>query len=277
MLSRLRTSIRALLLRSQAERELDEELRYHIEEQTDQNIRLGMSPEEARSAALKAFGGVEQAKERSRDAFGLRWLEEIRQDLRYGARMLIKNPGFSTVAVLSLMLGIGANTAIFTWLKAFYLQPLPAVPASHRLVMLHSTLINMGDSPMWVSYPNYKDYRDRNQVFSGLAAFNPITFNFVYGKDQPDRIWGSLVSGNYFDVLRVRPALGRFFTPEEDRAPHPVAVISHRLWQRRFGYDPSLIGKTIQLNKLEFTIIGVAPAGFRGSILGESMISGRLR
>src|SRR5262245_44059846 len=129
-----------------------------------------MSQGEARQAALKSFGGVEQAKERSRDARGVRWFEELWQDLRYGVRMLPKNPGFALIAVLSLGLGIGANTAIFTWLKAFYLQPLPAVPASQRLITLHSTLIKSDNSSMDVSYPNYRDYRDRNQVFSGLAA-----------------------------------------------------------------------------------------------------------
>jgi putative ABC transport system permease protein len=269
LFSSVKSRLRSLLRKSKMESELDEELRYHIEQQTDQYTRMGMSREEARAAALKSFGGVEQAKERSRDARGVRWLEEFWQDLRYGARMLLKNPGFTLIAALSLALGIGANTAIFTWLKAFYLQPLPGVAASHRLVALRSTLINSGDSPMWVSYPNYKDYRDRNQVFSGLAAFNLITFNLVYGKEQPERIWGSLVSGNYFDVLGLRPALGRFFAPDEGGAGiHPVAIISYRLWQRRFGADPTLIGKTIQLNKLDFTVIGVTPEGFRGSILG---------
>jgi predicted permease len=268
MLSRLKTAIRALLHRSQAERELDEELRYHIEQQTEQNIRLGMSPEEARYAARTAFGGVEQAKERSRDSRGVRWLEDLWQDLRYSARMLLKNPGFTLIAVITLALGIGANMAIFTWLKAIYLQPLPGVAASDRLVILRSTVIKSANSPMLVSFPNYKDYRDRNQVFSGLAAFNIITVNLMDGEGQPERIWGSLVSGNYFDVLGVRALLGRTFAPDEDGAAHPVAVISHSLWQRRFAADPSLIGKTIKLNKLDFTVIGVAPEGFRGNLVG---------
>ncbi len=269
MPSKFRSRLRALLRKSEMERELDEELRYHVEQQTEQNIRLGMSPEEARQAALKSFGGVEQAKERSRDARGVRWIEELWQDLRYGARILMKSPGFTLVAVITLALGIGANTAIFTWLKAVYLQPLPGVAESHRLVILR-TWIKSANSPFLVSYPNYKDYRDRNEVFSGLAAFNPITFNLVDREKQPERIWGSLVSGNYFDVLGVRAAMGRFFTPEEDRTPgaHPVAVISHKLWQRRFAADPSLIGKTIRLNNLDFTVIGVTPEGFRGSLIG---------
>src|SRR5215510_2268239 len=195
------------------------------------------------------------------------------QDLRFGGRMLLKKPGFTLIAVVTLALGIGANTAIFTWLKAIILQPLPGVAASDRLVMLHSVAQRAGNQVIVVSYPDYKDYRDRNEVFSGLAAFNADAFNLMDIGGQPERVWGSLVSGNFFEVLGVRAALGRTFAPDEDRTPgtHPVVVISHRLWQRRFAADPTLIGKTIRLNKRDFTVIGVAPEGFSGSCVGLAL------
>ncbi len=199
-------------------------------------------------------------------------MQTLWQDLRYGARMLVKKPGFTLIAVLTLALGIGANTAIFTWLKAIFLQPLPGVAASHRLVTLHSVLTRSGNRAIALSYPDYRDYRDRNKVFSGLTAFDLSTFNLLDGDGQPERIWGLLVSGNYFDVLGVRAAVGRTFAPDEDRTPgtHPVVVISHQLWQRRFAADPALIGKTIKLNQRDFTVIGVAAAGFSGSFVGAT-------
>src|SRR2546426_1001129 len=127
-------------------------------------------------------------------------MQTLWQDLRFGARMLMKKPGFTLIAVITLALGIGANTAIFTWLKAIILQPLPGVAASDRLVMLHSVAQRSGNEAIPVSYPDYKDYRDRNEVFSGLAAFNLDTFNLLDGDGRPECVYGSLVSGNFFDV-----------------------------------------------------------------------------
>jgi MacB-like periplasmic core domain len=153
------------------------------------------------------------------------------QDLRYGARMLRKNYGLAAIAVLSLALGIGANTAIFTWLKALYLKPLPGVAENHRLVTLHTVMTRTGNRPIGVSYPDYQDFRDRNDVLSGLSVFNLDTYNLQDGNGQPERIWGSLVSANYFEVLGAHPTLGRFFTPSEDRtAGSYCGDIPERFW-----------------------------------------------
>jgi predicted permease len=190
------------------------------------------------------------------------------QDLRYGARMLWQNPGFTAVAVLSLALGIGANTSIFSFVNAVLLKPLP-VAQPQQLVYVFS---GRRESPYSVSsYPDYVDFRDKNEVFSSLIAYSPISVSFN-DNDQPDTISGLIVSGNYFDALGVRPALGRAFLPEEDKTPgsHPVVVISHALWQSRFGGDRSVVGKKLLMNGQPFTIVGVAPADFNGAETGRT-------
>ncbi len=261
MLSRLKTALRALFRRSQAEHDLDDELRFHIEQQTEQNIRLGMSLEEARHAARKSFGGVDQTKERSRDARGMRWLEDLLQDLRYGVRMLVKNPGFTLVVAITLALGIGANTAIFGLVDAALLRSLPVVAAPDQVVML----IRGTDAWATISYPDYKVLRERNEALSGLALYNQEQISFGNGA-RSEVVLGSLVSANYFDTLGIKAALGRTFLPEEDHTPgaHPVVVLSNGFWRSRFNSDPALVGQTVVLNGQRFTIVGVAPAGFDG-------------
>src|SRR5215467_3092155 len=175
MLSRLKAALRALLRRTQVERELDEELRYHIEQQAEQNIRLGMNPEEARYAALKAFGGVEQAKERSRDARGVRWVEDLWQDLRYGWRMLVKQPGFTLIAVLTLALGIGANTAIFSVVNGVLLRQLP-YEKPEQLALIWEKALSWGLEQAPVSASEFTDYRNQTRSFSSLAAFDTADF-----------------------------------------------------------------------------------------------------
>src|SRR5215471_15675603 len=167
------------------------------------------------------------------------------QDLRYGVRMLMKNPGFTLVAVITLGLGIGANTAIFTLLDKVLIRPLPV----ERPDQLVTFVEDAGGEPAVFSYPLYTELRDRNDVLSGLAAYHQQPFSLSDGS-MTERVIGQFVSGNYFAALGVRPALGRFFLAEEDRAPgaHPVVVIGHGLWLRRFGGDPAVIGKTISLN-----------------------------
>jgi predicted permease len=270
MLSKLKTWLRALLRRSEVERELNEEFRFHIERQTEQNIRLGMNPEEARFAARKAFGGVERAKERSRDARGVRWIEELWQDLRYGARMLMKRPVFTLIAILTLALGIGANTAIFNIVNALLLRPIPSVVEEERLVNVGRTHEDaVFDS---LSYPDYMDYREQNTVFSGIAIYSktPLHLSNAETDGRAERVRGELVSGNYFSTLGAKALLGRTLTPADDSAPgaNPVAMIGYDLWQRHFGADPAIVGKTIKLNVRPFTVIGVAVEGFEGTTVG---------
>jgi predicted permease len=196
-------------------------------------------------------------------------MQTLWQDLRYGARMLWKRPGFTVVVSLTMALGIGANTAIFGVVDRLLVRLLP-VNEPARLVNLIGR-DEKGEQDTSFSYPIYRDYRDQNDVFDGLLAYTETAMNLNEG-GQPERIMGVLVSGNYFDALGVTPALGRAFLPEEDRTPgaHPVAVVSYGLWRHRFGADPKLVGRVITLNTHSFTVIGVAPAEFRGVRRGQS-------
>jgi putative ABC transport system permease protein len=190
-------------------------------------------------------------------------MEHLWQDLRYGFRVLRASPGFTAVAVLSLALGIGANTSIFSVVNAALLRPLP-VTEPDRLMFVYN---GSRASPYSTSsYPDYIDYRDKNEVFSNLLTYSSIVMS-ARADDQTDLLSGSIVSGNFFDALGVRAALGRTFLPEEDQTPntHPVAVISYGLWERRFGSDPRIIGQQLALNGHAFTIVGVAPSGFNGA------------
>src|SRR5215468_7629189 len=198
------------------------------------------------------------------------------QDLRYGTRMLLKNPGFTLIATLTLSLGIGANTAIFSLTDQILLRLLP-VERPEELVVLRAPgpktgrVTSDGDNSASFSYPMYKDLRDRNNAFSGLLVRFPISLS-VAGPGQTERADGELVSGNYFEVLGVRPALGRVFNQEDDRAPgaHPLVVLSHAYWTRRFGADPAILNKTLTVNGALMTVIGVARAGFQGVQVGQT-------
>jgi predicted permease len=188
-------------------------------------------------------------------------MQTLWQDLRYGARMLRKNPGFTLIAVLTLALGIGANTAIFSFVNMALLRPLP-VERPEQLVSLNDVALNLPA----ISYPNYRDFRDRNNSFSGMLAYRYTVLGLsVNGVNEG--VWGYLATGNYFELLGVKPVLGRFFTPDDDKSPgaHPVAVIAYDCWQKRFAGDPQVVGKTVIVNGGAFTIIGVAPQGFYGT------------
>jgi predicted permease len=190
------------------------------------------------------------------------------QDIRYSFRVLFKSPGFTAIAVISLALGIGANTAIFSMVSSLLLSPLP-VEDPRGLVSIFTT-DTKNEGPLPVSHYNYLDYRDQNSVFSGILAYNFATVNLSREAGESRQLVAELVSGNYFDVLGVKPILGRTFFPDEDKTPgaYPVAVLSFACWQRDFGADHSIVGKTISLNRRDFTVIGVAPEGFTGTDLG---------
>src|SRR5580700_7166788 len=189
------------------------------------------------------------------------------QDLTYGLRMLRKDPGFTAVAILTLALGIGANSTIFSWINSTLLNPLPGVSRTGDLYALTSG--GTAQSPHIFSYPDFSDLRNRTQSFSGIFASSIYPMDLA-GDGNPERTWGTLVSANYFDVLNVRPILGRGFLPAEDEKPGgaPVAVISYRLWQTHFGGMPDVIGQSIEINKHPYTIVGVTPAVFQGSQTG---------
>jgi predicted permease len=267
MMSRLKlihTYLHDLLRKNLIEQEMDEELRFHIRMRTQENLERGLTPEEARREAERRFGNFEHIKDRCRDVRGGSMIETLIQDLRFGLRRMLKTPAFTTIAILSLALGIGANTAIFSLVNTVLLRPLPAVAQPAQLVSVFP--VGKDDSVQAFSYPNYLDFRDRNEVFSGLLVSRFVPLSLSHDGNN-ERVWGYLASGNYFDVLGVRAVQGRTFLPEEDRTrlSHPVAVLSYGCWQRRFGGDAALIGKSITLNGHDFTIIGVAPEGFAGT------------
>jgi predicted permease len=193
-------------------------------------------------------------------------MRRLWQDMRYGARRLWKKPGFTLIAVLTLALGIGANTAIFTLVNAVFLQRLPVTEPARLMSVFGMDEKNRTIDFSAISWPNFKDYRDQNDVFTGMIAFQYISLNFS-GGDEPQWIYGMIVTGNYFDLLGVKAAIGRTFLPEEDRTPgtHPVVVLSYSAWQRRFGGDPTIVGRAIKLNRLDYTVVGVAAEGFKGT------------
>ena len=230
-----------------------------MEEQ--ENLEAGMSAKEAHYAALRRFGNVTLAEERSREMWGRNSIETLLQDLRYALRMLRRNPGFTAVAVLSLALGIGANAVVFSVVDALLLRPLP-VERPDQVVFLETK------SGITQSFPNYRDLRDRNETFAGLVGYRiaPMELESASGAA---RIWGLLATGNYFDTLGVHPLMGRMFHQADDLHPgaSPYAVLSYNAWRARFGADRSLVGKTIRINRLPYTVLGVAPPDFHGTEL----------
>jgi putative ABC transport system permease protein len=241
--------------------DLDKDIRDHIEKETQDNIECGMPPDDARYAALRKFGNVTKVQEDTREVWTFRWLEQLWQDIRYGLRMLAKNPGFTAVAVLTLALGIGANTAIFSVVNAVLLKPLP-YPESGRLV--HVLWAFQNSTAESVTGTEFEFWRAHNRVFEGAAAVGlfPDGANLRSG-DHADYVKALPVSRDFFRTIGVQPFLGRGFSADEDRPNGPkAAILSYGLWQRRFGSDPAVVGHPITLDDESYDVIGVMPKRF---------------
>ena len=262
-LARLRGIVRA----RQQEQDIHDQIRTHLEEAAEEYVRQGLSPADARRAARLHFGSVTRVEEACRDVRG-RWWHDLLKDLGYGVRMLRRDPTFAAVAIVSLAMGIGANSAIFSIVNSMLLRPRP-VASPEQLVELYTGERRQPYDT--TSYPSYAEFRDRNDVFSGLAAYSIWQFR-LGDANQVEHVWGEVVSGNYFGLLGVRPQQGRGFIAEEDAAPgrHPVVVVGHALWQRRFNADPNLVGQTITVNGQKLTVVGVAPPQYTGMMGGLS-------
>src|ERR1700730_3833316 len=259
-----------LFQKNKRDAEMVEEMQAHLDLLTERHIAAGMLPHEARNAALREFGGVEQIKEIAREQRVWRWADEFLQDIRFGARMLRRTPGFSILAILCLVLGIGTNAAVLSWVEGILIRPYPLVAHQDRMFALNAT--TRGQTGFTgLSYPEFLDYEKNSTLFESFIV-DRITGTTLSVGDRAERASGAIVSANYFDALGVQPVLGRGFRPEEGtgRNAHPVTVIGYRTWKDRYGGDPNIIGRTQYLNGVQHTIIGVAPEKFHGTFVGYS-------
>jgi putative ABC transport system permease protein len=262
MLSDILFRLRSLFRRDTVEAELDDELRFHFEQQVEKSIRSGMTRKEAWRQARLSVGGIDQVKEECRDARGVQHMENLLQDLRYGWRMLLQKPAFTIVAVLTLALGVGANTAIFSIVNAVLLRSLPYRDPD-RLVRVFFNEPGVGLRDVRFSKPELDDLQTRAGVFEDVTPIFEGSENLT-GAGQPERVEGVNASFSYFSMLGAIPQIGRLYSPR-DFAPGfaPVAVISDGLWRRAYGADPNVLGRTIRIDGDPITIIGVLPRGFR--------------
>jgi len=258
--------ISGLFGKDRRDADLEDEFAAHFDLLAEENIRRGMSREEARYAARREFGGVEQIKEIYRHRRGLPMLETFLQDLRYGARMLRKNPGFTVVAVLTLALGIGATTAIFSVVNTLLLSPLP-FSDSGRIVLLQESIPKLVPGSIPVSAPDVADFRRMNHVFEDLGAYTTSSTD-LSGNHAPTRLFATRASAAIFRIVGVSPLLGRTFTDDEDATGHNVAILGYALWQSRYGGDPKILGRTILLDRRPFSVIGVMPPSFEFPVQG---------
>jgi putative ABC transport system permease protein len=268
-LNRFFSRIRNFVTRRRSDERLREELEQHVALQMEENVRGGMSPQEARRQALLKLGAIEAIRERYSEEKSLPLLECLQQDVRFALRILRKSPGFTTVAVLTLALGIGANTAVFSIVYSALLQPLPYRDAS-RLIVLNETTPRVG--VVTASYPNFLDWRAQSHTFSEMAALYSVGFN-LSGVTEPESISGLAVSPKFLAMMGVRPVIGRDFEPaEENQGTAPVAILSYSLWQRRFAGAAGALGRTIVLDGRDFTIVGVLPSDFLAPSKTDVMI-----
>ena len=255
--------LRSLFGRKRVEQDLDEELQYHLERKIEENIAQGLTPGQARDAAMRAMDSLTQRKEECRDQRGVNGIDNTIRDIRYSLRVLRKSPGFTFVAVLTLALAIGANAVVFGILNALILRPmnLPQVQSLYGID-------RVGEDTPTQSYPDYLDLRDRNRSFDGLAAYR-ITEAGLDTGENPSSVFLFETSGNYFDVLRIQPFLGRFFHASDEHGPNsaPYIVLSYAYWHTRFQDDRGVIGRVVQIDKHPFTIVGVAPPEFHGTLV----------
>ncbi|HEX5411321.1 MAG TPA: ABC transporter permease [Terriglobia bacterium] len=251
--------------RRNREADLERELRGHLELEAEDQQASGESPEEAAYAARRALGNTTQIKENVRAAWGLQWLETLFQDLRYGLRQLRHNPGFTAVAVLTLALGIGANTTVFTVVNTLILNPLPVEKPSELVGIYAAPAPSQNAELIQLSYPNLQDLQERNRVLSSLAGFTWPMYVTLTRDGAAERMFAEFVTGNYFETLGIHPAFGRFFLPQENRAPgeSPVAILSYAAW-KALGGTPDVVGRTILVNRVALTVVGVAQRGFLG-------------
>jgi predicted permease len=240
--------------------DLDEELRAHIDLAVAENVKRGLTPQNSRTAALREFGGVTQTRERYRSGRGLPWLETLSQDLRFAIRMLWRTPGFTSVAVLTLALGIGGNTAIFSIVNGVLLNPLP-FPQPDQLVAVHESKPNFATGS--ISYSNFLDWRKDNRSFSAMGLSRGYSFSLT-GKGDAEQLNSQFLSAGFFALLGVHPMLGREFSATEEQiGAAPVAIISEGLWRRKFDAAPNILGRNITLDGKNYSIVGVMPSSFR--------------
>jgi len=263
LFAKVQSFLRNLFLFHRADPDLDQEVQSHLALLIDENLRAGMSPQEAQRAARIELGGIEQVKEQVREQRIGNWLHSVLSDIRYGLRQLRNNPAFTTIAVLTLALGIGANTIMFSLVYGVVLRPLPFNDAG-RLYTLWERNAKLGYEQNPPAAGNFRDWREHNRAFQGMAAFDASQAFNLAGDSSPERVDGTAVSPGLFELLGIAPVLGRTFSPQEDQlGQNRVVLLGYAFWHRRFNADPAIVGKSITLDGSNFTVIGVMPPGFQ--------------